>query len=191
MPVGVFLERSLEMVSGLLGILKAGGAYMPLDPEYPRERLTFMMKDATLTVRLTTRDLAGKLPPVDGTEIFLDMQPNSQWNEKNPHLDMTNRSLAYIIYTSGSTGKPKGVMISHEGISNRLHWMQEAYCLTPLDRVLQKTPFSFDVSVWEFFWPLLNGAVLVMARPGGHKDSAYLVEIIRRQHFGSFFQPLS
>jgi acyl-coenzyme A synthetase/AMP-(fatty) acid ligase len=84
--------------------------------------------------------------------------------------------LAYVIYTSGSTGRPKGTMNSHRGIVNRLLWMQAQYGLTPADRVLQKTPFSFDVSVWEFFWPLMTGARLVMARPGGHQDPAYLVE---------------
>jgi non-ribosomal peptide synthetase component F len=90
-------------------------------------------------------------------------------------------NLAYVIYTSGSTGRPKGAGNSHRAIANRLLWMQQAYALQPDDRVLQKTPFSFDVSVWEFFWPLMTGARLVLARPGGHKDAAYLAELIARQ----------
>ena len=97
---------------------------------------------------------------------------------QNPAVKATPENLAYVIYTSGSTGRPKGVMNEHRGIVNRLLWMQDKYRLFPEDRVLQKTPFSFDVSVWEFFWPLQVGASLVMAQPGGHKDSAYLVELI-------------
>ena len=181
MPVGVYLERSFEMVTGLMGILKAGGAYLPLDPGYPRERLTFMIKDSALTVSVSTGSMAGKLPPFDGQVIRIDEESNEPGCEDDPLIDMTPAGRAYIIYTSGSTGKPKGVVIHHEGISNRLLWMQDAYRLTPADRVLQKTPFSFDVSVWEFFWPLLNGALLVVARPGGHKDSAYLIRLIYEQ----------
>jgi microcystin synthetase protein McyA len=139
------MERSLEMVIGLLGILKAGGAYLPIDPEYPRDRIDYMLKDSGAKILLTNLSA--------GHHIDFSSSCASQPS-----------NLAYVIYTSGSTGKPKGVMIPHEGISNRLHWMQETYQLTPDDRILQKTPFSFDVSVWEFFWPLLNGAGLVMAK---------------------------
>jgi amino acid adenylation domain-containing protein len=100
---------------------------------------------------------------------------------ESPPAAATERHLAYVIYTSGSTGRPKGAMLPHSGICNRLLWMQDAYGLTPEDRVLQKTPFSFDVSVWEFFWPLITGARLVMARPGGHQDPFYLVSVIARE----------
>jgi amino acid adenylation domain-containing protein len=186
-PVGIAVERSIEMVAALMGILKAGGAYMPLDPEYPGDRLTFMMTDAAMPILLTTREIfesGGKLDTWKGEILFLEeffsdtaADPMPQTNR----VDMDISYLAYIIYTSGSTGKPKGVMVSHSGISNRLHWMQETFGLDAGDRVLQKTPFSFDVSVWEFFWPLSTGARLVMARPGGHKDSAYLAEVIREK----------
>src|SRR5437763_13980397 len=102
-------------------------------------------------------------------------------NNDNPEINITGENLAYLIYTSGSTGQPKGVMSIHRGLLNRLQWMQEAYGLNESDRVLQKTPFGFDVSVWEFFWPLMNGACLVVARPEGHKDSRYLVETIQQE----------
>ncbi|MCP5102652.1 MAG: amino acid adenylation domain-containing protein, partial [bacterium] len=186
MPVGVALERSIEMVVVLMGILKAGGAYVPLDPEYPKERLTFIRADADMSILVTTRELLEEGGKLDGWagetvfpgEFFDPGDTGTQVDAQLPDVDVGPSNLAYIIYTSGSTGKPKGVMVPHGGISNRLHWMQDAYCLTVEDRVLQKTPFSFDVSVWEFFWPLLTGARLVMAKPGGHKDSAYLVEAI-------------
>ncbi len=181
--VGLCVERSLDMVVGLLGILKAGGAYMPLDPEYPKERLAFQLADTEAPVLLTQERLLGDLPEHDGRVIRLDRDwaEIARESEANPESGVTAENLAYVIYTSGSTGQPKGAMNTHRGICNRLLWMQEAYKLTEEDRVLQKTPFSFDVSVWEFFWPLLTGARLVVARPGGHQDSAYLVNMIADQ----------
>jgi amino acid adenylation domain-containing protein len=178
MPAGICLERSIELVIGLLGILKAGGAYMPLDPDYPRERLAFMVKDAALSLLVTSKPLMELLPFYKGKTIILDGHQQEEDAGTTAHKIMPHHP-AYIIYTSGSTGKPKGVVVPHEGISNRLEWMQSEYHLSAEDRVLQKTPFSFDVSVWEFFWPLLEGALLVLARPGGHKDGAYLVAMIR------------
>ena len=182
--VGICLERSLEMMVGLLGILKAGGAYVPLDPAYPQERLAFILEDAQLPVLLTQARLAETLPSHQTKEICLD----TDWEaiasgqcKSNPIRSVTSNNIAYVIYTSGSTGKPKGVMNAHQGICNRLLWMQDAYQLTETDHVLQKTPFSFDVSVWEFFWPLLNGARLVVAQPAGHQDSTYLVKLIASQ----------
>ncbi|MFN6567974.1 non-ribosomal peptide synthase/polyketide synthase [Dendronalium sp. ChiSLP03b] len=188
--VGICVERSLEMVVGLLGILKAGGAYVPLDPEYPIERLSFMLEDAAVPVLLTQQRLLEKLPPHQAQVVCLDTHWHSisgfSQNDGLAQLTVGIASvqatnLAYVIYTSGSTGKPKGAMNAHLGICNRLLWMQQAYQLTALDCVLQKTPFSFDVSVWEFFWPLFTGARLVLAKPGGHKDSAYLVNLIEQQ----------
>lgn len=181
--VGICAERSLEMVVGLLGILKAGGAYVPLDPTYPQERLAFLIADAQVPVLLTQGHLQEGLPEHDAQVICLD----SDWTAiaahptQNPQSGATGATLAYMIYTSGSTGKPKGAMIPHQAIVNRLLWMQDEYQLTAQDHILQKTPFSFDVSVWEFFWPLITGARLVMAQPGGHTDPAYLVETIQRQ----------
>jgi len=179
--VGVFLDRSIEMVVAVLGTLKAGGAYLPLDPEYPKDRLAFMLEDADVPVLLTNSSLAGQLPGhraqifcFDTDKEHLDREPDT-----NPSSTVSPGNLAYVIYTSGSTGKPKGVPNTHQGIVNRLWWMQSAYQLDDTDRVLQKTPYSFDVSVWEFFWPLMTGACLVVARPQGHKDPHYLMETIQ------------
>lgn len=180
--VGVCMERSLEMVIALLGVLKAGGAYVPLDPGYPQERLAFMMNDVNAPVILTQSHFQDKLATSQAKVLCLD----SQWPElagepvHNPSVTLKPEHLVYCIYTSGSTGQPKGAVVPHRGILNRLQWMQEAYRLDQRDRVLQKTPFSFDVSVWEFFWPLMTGATLVMAPPEQHKDSLALIELINR-----------
>ena len=156
---------------------------MPLDPSYPQARLSHMLSDAQIDILLTQRHLTTLLPSYAGRRLSLD----GDWNqiagrsEENLPDEIHGDNLAYVIYTSGSTGRPKGAMNTHAGIVNRLCWMQDEYRLTPDDRVLQKTPFSFDVSVWEFFWPLVTGARLVMARPGGHQDSAYLITLIIEQ----------
>ena len=182
--VGICVERSLEMVVGLLGILKAGGAYMPLDPEYPKDRLSFMLADAQVTVLLTLDRHLERLPEHEGKVVCVDgnWQTIAQESNENPANVATADHLAYIIYTSGSTGKPKGVMIPHKALANYMGWMQSTFPLTVEDRVVQKTPFSFDASIWEFYLPLLAGARLVMARPGGHQDSAYLVKLLEEQH---------
>ncbi len=179
--VGVCMERSPELVVVLSGILKAGAAYLPLDPTYPKDRLEFMLADAGVSVLLTHEKLRDLL--VTETCICLD----SCWEEiarqsgDKPEGQTDGANAAYVIYTSGSTGKPKGVLNTHRGIINRLQWMQQTYQLNVTDRVLQKTPISFDVSVWEFFWPLLNGASLILARPEGHRDSNYLITLIHEQ----------
>ncbi len=181
--VAVLMDRSLEMVVALLGILKAGGAYVPLDPGYPQERLSFMLNDARAPVLLTQSKFLGHIETSSAHCLCLDTEWSQidQQSVDKPDVQITPDHLAYVIYTSGSTGKPKGVMISHRAICNRLFGMQDQYALTADDLVLQKTPFSFDVSVWEFFWPLLSGAQLVLAKPGGHKDSAYLAHLIKKQ----------
>ncbi|MEW6736734.1 MAG: amino acid adenylation domain-containing protein, partial [Acidobacteriota bacterium] len=184
--VGICLERSNEMVVGLFAILKTGAAYLPLDPTYPKERLAFMLADAKIPVVLTQQRLKSLLTELteslsDKIDIIcLDTEWSAiiQESVENPNSTVTPYNLAYTIYTSGSTGKPKGAMNTHQAICNRLLWMQDTYQLKSDDAVLQKTPFSFDVSVWEFFWPLLVGARLVIAQPGGHQDSAYLVKLI-------------
>ncbi len=183
MLVGICVDRSLEMVIGLLGILKAGGAYVPIDPSYPQERIAYMLEDSQVAVLLTQQKLVVSLPQHCAMLVLLDAdwEQIAQQKSENPSSGVDPLQLAYTIYTSGSTGKPKGAMNTHQAICNRLLWMQQAYELTPEDRVLQKTPFSFDVSVWEFFWPLLTGARLIVARPEGHKDSAYLVRLIVEQ----------
>ncbi|MFE0043487.1 amino acid adenylation domain-containing protein [Streptomyces albireticuli] len=181
--VGVSMERSLEMVVSLLAVLKAGGAYVPMDPGYPRARLEYMLDDAQVPVLLTQRHVLEGLPPVRAEALCVEELAEELEREPdgNPGRDVAGEDLAYVIYTSGSTGRPKGVMNVHSAIRNRLLWMQDAYGLDGTDRVLQKTPFSFDVSVWEFFWPLMTGAVLVVARPDGHKDSGYLARTIRAE----------
>ena len=181
MLVGVYAFRSLEMVVSLFGILKAGGAYVPIDPEYPAERVSYMLADSGVTVLLTQSHLVASLPDHSATVFCVDTDWKniSSLSDTNPETEVTPSNLAYMIYTSGSTGKPKGAMNTHLGIVNQLKWIQEQYELGPTDVVLQKTPFSFDVSVWEFFWPLLYGARLCVAKPGGHRDADYLVHAIQ------------
>jgi len=181
--VGVYLHRSVDLVVALLAILKAGGAYVPLDPEYPRSRLAFLLSDTQVSIILTHHALVETLPDHSAQVVCLDDEQLAiaSYPHANPSSSVTPEHLAYVIYTSGSTGQPKGVMNTHQGLCNRLLWMQSAYPLTLGDRVLQKTPFSFDVSVWEFFWTLMTGATLVVARPGGHRDSSYLVQAIAQQ----------
>ncbi|WP_207245243.1 MULTISPECIES: AMP-binding protein, partial [unclassified Pseudomonas] len=158
------------------------GAYVPIDPAYPQERIDYMLQDSAplaVLVQGATRHLAQAC----GLALLDLDQPQwaAQSRDNPPAPHCAPRQLAYVIYTSGSTGQPKGVMNEHRAVVNRLLWMQEQYRLDANDAVLQKTPFSFDVSVWEFFWPLFTGARLVMARPEGHKDPAYLRQLIREQ----------
>ncbi|MGU0690312.1 non-ribosomal peptide synthase/polyketide synthase [Pseudomonas aeruginosa] len=180
--VGVAMERSIEMVVALMAILKAGGAYVPVDPEYPEERQAYMLEDSGVELLLSQSRL--KLPLAQGVQR-IDLDRGEPWfegySEANPDIHLDGENLAYVIYTSGSTGKPKGAGNRHSALSNRLCWMQQAYGLGVGDTVLQKTPFSFDVSVWEFFWPLMSGARLVVAAPGDHRDPAKLVELIKRE----------
>ncbi|QXH44121.1 non-ribosomal peptide synthase/polyketide synthase [Pseudomonas xanthosomatis] len=179
--VGVAAQRSVEMVVALLAIHKAGAAYVPLDPEYPAERLAYMIEDSGIALLLTQQALQASLPlPPEVQCVALDTLALDEQPATPPAGDITPSQLAYVIYTSGSTGRPKGAGNSHAALANRLHWMQQAYALGAQDRVLQKTPFSFDVSVWEFFWPLMTGACLVMATPGEHRDPARLIARIRR-----------
>lgn len=177
--VAVFLERSFELVVALHAILRAGGAYVPLDPAYPAERIAYMLADAKPALVLTVESLAAELPATSATVQCLDALPEAGRSRLGPRLH--GESAAYMIYTSGSTGQPKGAVNTHAGILNRLQWMQAALPLTADDRVLQKTPYSFDVSVWEFFWPLMTGATLVVAEPGAHQDPAQLIELITAQ----------
>jgi len=178
--VGICVERSVEMVVGLLGILKAGGAYVPLDPNYPQERLAFILADSRVPILLTQAGLVQELPQYEAKLMCLDTnwKALAHQGQENPVSSITTDNPAYVIYTSGSTGKPKGVINTHLGLSNRLLWMQDSYRLESVDCILQKTPFSFDVSVWEFFWPLMIGTRLVLAKPSGHLDSTYLVHLI-------------
>ena len=200
--VAVIMERSTDLVIALLAVLKAGGAYLPIDPDYPTDRITYTLTDATPSLVLTHQTSAAKtttapntpqppVPPVPALPVLTLDDPAVR--EKLAELNSadvtdTERTTvllpghpAYVIYTSGSTGRPKGVSVPHAGVVNLLAWMQGEYILSPSDRVVQKPPFAFDVSVWEFFWPLTQGAVLVVARPEGHQDPGYLAEVIVRE----------
>ncbi|WP_236446321.1 non-ribosomal peptide synthetase, partial [Pseudomonas syringae] len=183
--VAVSLRRGAEMVVALLGILKAGGAYVPIDPDLPSARQTYMLSDSAPRAVLTSHELLADLPDLGVPALVLDGRDDSALLKKQPTgnpdakaLDLQPNHLAYVLYTSGSTGTPKGVMNEHLGVVNRLLWARDAYQVNSQDRVLQKTPFGFDVSVWEFFLPLLTGAELVMARPGGHQDPDYLAQVM-------------
>ena len=178
--VGLCAERSMEMVVGVLGVLKAGGAYVPLDPEHPQSRIGGMLEDAEPPVLLTLERLLERLPESQIPTICLDRDWHTLADESstNPAVLTTGQDPAYVIYTSGSTGKPKGVVNLHQGTLNQMLWRQATYKLDQSDRVLHKTPYTFDVSVWEFFWPLMVGACIVVARPDGHKDPDYLVTLI-------------
>ncbi|MEV4432578.1 amino acid adenylation domain-containing protein [Streptomyces sp. NPDC049585] len=178
--VAVSVPRSADLVVALLAVLKTGAAYLPLDPDYPAARLAYMLQDADPVCAVT--DHADRLPEDGRTPVVaLDGLDVSDHPWVNPPKALTPHHPAYVIYTSGSTGRPKGVVVAHRAIDNRLRWMQHAYPLTGEDRVLQKTPSSFDVSVWEFFWPLREGATLVVAAPDLHKDPLGLARLIREQ----------
>ncbi|MEW2620516.1 non-ribosomal peptide synthase/polyketide synthase [Streptomyces sp. NPDC048106] len=187
--VAVALPRSADLVVAILAVVQAGAAYLPVDPDYPAERIAYMLQDAAPAVVISDRGVAPSLPQgvapllLDSplTVAALAAQEAGPLDDAERARPLSPAHPAYVIYTSGSTGRPKGVMVPHQGIVNRLRWMQAEYALKADDRVLQKTPASFDVSVWEFFWPLLEGATLVVAKPQGHKDPAYLAELIQRQ----------
>ncbi len=178
--VGVCMERSPELVVALLATLKAGGAYVPIDPEYPLARQRFLIEDSAVAMILTQDSRRAALPPHAANVIAVDREWEALTAQPitNPAVAIDPRNPAYVIYTSGSTGTPKGAPNTHAGLLNRLQWMQKTYRLNTHEAVLQKTPISFDVSVWEFFWPLMAGARLVLARPGGHRDSPYIARLI-------------
>lgn len=190
--VAVYMERSFELLIALIAIQKVGAAWLPLDPAQPNQRLLAMVEDAKPALIITNHsntaesDLAahaqrGELRLSNLNEMGCAIDAEIKNPARNPQLHNEN-SAAYLIYTSGSTGKPKGVINTQKGIVNRLLWMQSTYNLTQQDRVLQKTPISFDVSVWELFWPLITGATLVIAKPGGHLDREYLAHCIAQNN---------
>jgi amino acid adenylation domain-containing protein len=182
---GVCVERSPEMLVGLLAVLKAGGAYVPLDPALPADRLAFIMEDTRMPVVLTR----GKLSEVLGgriAELVLidDDECDDSFDDRITPvatLGSDSDALAYVIYTSGSTGRPKGVMVAHRSVANYVAWMRDAFPFAADEVFLQKAPFSFDASVWEIFLPLLTGARLVLARPGGARDGSYVADLIARE----------
>ncbi|HEV7401552.1 MAG TPA: amino acid adenylation domain-containing protein, partial [Chthoniobacteraceae bacterium] len=180
--VGICLERSIELVVALLATLKAGGAYLPLDPYYPRERLQFMIRDARLSVLLTRAEFLALTDAPETLTLCFERAADPWAAEDGENLDGDPEPahLAYVIYTSGSTGRPRGAMITHRAICNHMLWMRDTFPLTGEDRVLQRTPASFDAAVWEFWAPLMQGAELIMHDPERHPDPAQLVRAVRR-----------
>lgn len=182
--VGIFVERSLEMMVGLLGVLKAGGAYVPLDPGYPEDRLRYVLEDSMPAIVLTQRSLMNRLGVARMQLVLLDqdVEPWSTEPTTSPEragLDADH--VMYVIYTSGSTGQPKGVTVCHRSAVNVLTWMQDLWRLEPADAVLQKTSYSFDASIRELLTPLIVGGRLVLARAGGQRDSGYILATVRRE----------
>jgi amino acid adenylation domain-containing protein len=183
MLVGIYLDRSIEMVVGMLGIFKAGAAFVPLDPSQPQERLAFMLADTKIEILVTLKKLVAGISEHPKHLVCLDAEEESisAKSNSNPVSGVQPKNLAYTIYTSGSTGQPKGVMVPHQAICQGFLWMQENFPIMPQDRILQKLPLTFDFSFWELFWPLMNGACVILAKPGGEKDINYLVKLIARQ----------
>ncbi|WP_084477645.1 non-ribosomal peptide synthetase [Nocardia jejuensis] len=180
--VGLAIRRSLDLLVGMYAIVKAGAAYLPIDPDHPADRITAILEQANPLCVLTAARDGFELPPgaarFDIDDADLSAHTGRPVTDADRSAPLRPDHLAYVIFTSGSTGKPKGVGVSHAAIVNRLRWMQHAYPLDSADVVLQKTPATFDVSVWEFFWPLQIGARLVIAAPDGHRDPGYLARII-------------
>ncbi|MNM18766.1 Linear gramicidin synthase subunit B [compost metagenome] len=178
--VAIAAERSPQLLIGVLAILKAGGAYVPLDVDYPAERLAYMLGDCGASLLLSHSDVLQRLPQVPGVSaIAMDQLKLDSWPSQPPGLHLHGDNLAYVIYTSGSTGQPKGVGNTHAALAERLQWMQEHYALDEQDVLMQKAPISFDVSVWECFWPLITGCRLVLAGAGEHRDPQRIAALVR------------
>ncbi|MFL1551428.1 non-ribosomal peptide synthetase [Pseudomonas sp. D47] len=178
--VAIAAERSPQLLIGLLAIIKAGGAYVPLDPDYPADRLAYMLQDSGVHLLLTQTSLLELLPATEGVcVIAMDSLHLDSWPTQAPGLHLHGDNLAYVIYTSGSTGQPKGVGNTHAALAERLQWMQATYQLNETDVLMQKAPISFDVSVWECFWPLITGCRLVLAGPGEHRDPHRIAQLVQ------------
>jgi tyrocidine synthetase-3 len=183
--VAIIVERSLEMIVGLMAILKSGGAYLPIAPDYPGKRINHLLLDSSTTIILTQGKFVDKIKAnldIEIEIINLEAEENYQESPVNlPHISGP-QNLAYVIYTSGSTGKPKGVMIEHRPVVNRLFWMQKKYPINENDTILQKTPFFFDVSVWELFWWSMVGASVCFLLPGFEKFPQAIVETVETRN---------
>ncbi len=181
--VGICVERSLDMIVGILGILKAGGAYLPLDPTYPKERLSFMLSDSQVQVVLTQKKLVEELTTSEAKLVCLDTDWESFQRDSNENLSsgVAPENLAYVIYTSGSTGTPKGVLIQHQGVCNLIQAQIKLFDLHQNSRVLQFASFSFDASVWEIFMALCSGASLCIGTQDSLRPGTDLVQFLREQ----------
>ena len=176
--VALSVYRSFEMIIAVQAILKAGGAYLPIDPNYPVDRIRYIIGDSGATLLLTQTALSLKLADPGAEALYLEDPELYRGDISNPECMSGPDDLAYVIYTSGSTGKPKGVMIRHRSIVNRINWMQKKYPIHPEDLIMQKTPFTFDVSVWELFWWTFTGSGVLMLEPGGEKDPQVIADAI-------------
>ncbi|WP_155617222.1 non-ribosomal peptide synthetase, partial [Paenibacillus polymyxa] len=180
-PVGILVHRSLDMIVGIYAILKAGGAYVPIDPEYPADRIRFMLQDSGAKLVLTQSHLAEQASlSFDGQVLILDREDIYHEDGSNLEPLAGSHHVAYVIYTSGSTGKPKGVMVEHYSVLNRILWMHDRYDLSAKDTILQKTAFTFDVSVWELFWWSMVGSKVSLLSVGGEKNPEDIVDTIAR-----------
>lgn len=195
--VGIIVERSLEMIIGIMGILKARGAYLPIDPKYPIERIDYILKDSETKIVLTNKKASDKdiesnneknrkygiVERLNFNGEFIDLGDKSLYTGDRENLKYISNSkdLAYIIYTSGSTGKPKGVMIEHYSLVNRIDWMQKQYPIHEEDVILQKTSYTFDVSVWELFWWSITGTKVCLLKNGGENDPQEIINTIEKQ----------
>lgn len=180
--VGILLERSVDMVIAMLAVLKSGAAYVPFDPAYPKQRLDFMWQHSDCTLLFSHQIFADHISASGQDKtVYLDNFDTHLYSNDEPLVNIQPDNLAYIIYTSGSTGQPKGVACNHLGVANRLAWGQSHYQISASDRILQKTSFGFDVSIWEFFWPLTQGAELVLAEPEQHKDPLQIQALIQQE----------
>ncbi|MFD0527304.1 AMP-binding protein [Kitasatospora arboriphila] len=177
--VGVLLERSPALVTALLAVLRAGAAYVPLDPSYPADRLGYVLADAEVSVLIGTAELASRLE--GPLPALVEPGEDAGFPTTAPEIGRDGADPAYVLYTSGSTGRPKGVVNTHAGLLNHTVWLRDAFAVDGRDRVLQKTPIGFDVSLWELLVPLTAGAALVLAEPDGHRDPRYLAEVIEQQ----------
>ncbi|MGE5632574.1 MAG: non-ribosomal peptide synthetase [Caulobacteraceae bacterium] len=179
--VGILVERSLEMIIGIYGILKAGGAYLPICPTNPEKRIEYILGYSNVGI-LLTQDKFKDMVKINGEIISLDDKNNYKAACSNPKVVSKSQDMVYVIFTSGTTGNPKGTMISHRSLVNRLNWMQKKYPLNREDVLLQKTPFEFDVSVWEIFWWSIVGARLCLLKPGHEKFPQTIVDVVEKKH---------
>ncbi|OQM47052.1 hypothetical protein B6A27_02650 [Anoxybacillus sp. UARK-01] len=179
--VGIFMERSLDMIIGIFGILKAGGAYLPIMTDYPKNRIDYILKDSKVKIVLTHKNYKERLDFFTGEVWPIDILSFENVNHENPEPIHSEKSLAYVIYTSGSTGNPKGVMIEHHSVINRMEWMVEQYQFTENETILQKTPYVFDVSVWELFIGMFIGARVCLLGHGDERDPRRIIEKIAEE----------